>query len=61
MKKLLVALGAFAVALAPITAANAATVGGQTVGAGGCDITVASVTWDPPSGQISFTGFKQDC
>ncbi|MDQ4125530.1 MAG: hypothetical protein M3134_08025 [Actinomycetota bacterium] len=61
MKKILVAIGACAVALAPITAANATTVGGQTVRAGGCDITVASVTWTPPYGQLTFTGFNYDC
>ncbi|HEX2295666.1 MAG TPA: hypothetical protein VHN37_10200 [Actinomycetota bacterium] len=61
MKKILVATGALAVALAPITAANAVTVGGQTVRAGGCDITVASVSYDPVWGPISFTGFNYDC
>ncbi|MDQ4125529.1 MAG: hypothetical protein M3134_08020 [Actinomycetota bacterium] len=61
MRKILVAMGALAVAVAPVTAANATTVGGQTVSAGGCDITVASVSYDPIWGPISFTGFKYDC
>ena len=61
MRKFLVAAAAFAVALAPITAANATTVGGQTIGVANCDITVASVTWTPPFGAFSFTGFNLDC
>ena len=37
------------------------TVGGQVVSAGGCDYKVVSLTIDPATGQISFTGASIDC
>ena len=56
MKKVrgaLVALGAAALMVVPATAAHAdTTVGGGTVGAGPCDVTLASVTFND-SGQVT--------
>lgn len=58
-----IALGAMAVAVLPMTSAHASTtVGGQTVGAGPCDVTVASVTFDTSTGRIeSVTVGHVDC
>lgn len=51
-RSIVVAMGAAAVALAPMAPAHATTVGGQSVSAGPCDVTVASVTFDPATGRI---------
>lgn len=62
-RSIAVALGAAAVAILPMTAAHASTtVGGQSVGAGGCDVTLASVTFDTSNGRIeSITVGSVDC
>jgi hypothetical protein len=44
-RSIVLALGAAAIALAPMAPAHATTVGGQTVSAGPCDVTLASITF----------------
>lgn len=52
VKGAIVAIGAIAVTLIPAAAQASTTVGGGTVGAGPCDVTLASVTFDETTGRL---------
>ena len=52
IKSAAVAIGAMAVMLVPATAHADTTVGGGTVGAGPCDVTLASITFDETTGRL---------